>query len=84
MQAILGNINKCVCEFLGRSGQSIIIVCPSNTVYAVESGGHLKSVARVQATFHVSWDQANFHVSWDDDVADALKSHCQLLIAGIE
>ena len=75
MQAILGKIKKGVCEFLGRSGESIIIDRPSKTVYAVESGGQLKSVATVQA---------NFHVSWDDDVDNALKSHCQLLIAGIK
>ena len=75
MQAILGKTKKNICEFLGRRGESINIDRPSKTIYAVESGGSLKSVATVQA---------NFHVSWDDDVADALKSHCQLLIAGIK
>ena len=43
MQAILGKIKKGLCEFLGRSGESIIIIDrPSKTIYAVESGGQLK------------------------------------------
>ena len=54
------------------SGQSIIIDCPIKTFDTSESGGHLKSLATVEA---------HFHVLWDDDVADALKSHCQFLIA---
>ena len=47
MQAILRKIRKHRCGFLGCTGQSIIIDRPSKTVYAVESGGHLKSIATV-------------------------------------
>ena len=75
MQAILKKIKKGLCEFLGRSGRSIIIDRPGKSACAIESAGHQESVATIQI---------NFYVSWDGDVADALNSHFQFVNASIK
>ena len=71
MNTILGKIKKGICEHIGRSGESVIIDRPSNSVYSIESGGQLKTVASVEA---------NFAVTQDDPVLESFENHCQSLI----